>query len=117
MKNALRPNGIVCCQGENFWLFGETISNIIKFAVNVFPSVSWAHTQIPSYPTGTIGFIICSLEENKVFEKPVTVHTDKQIDEMELKYYNSAIHAASFVLPTSFKRVILVSQFKLKIYL
>ena len=63
MKNALRPNGVVCCQGENFWVFSELVKKIINFAGQVFPSVSYAQTQIPTYPTGCIGFIVCSLEK------------------------------------------------------
>lgn len=63
MKNALRPNGIVCCQGETFWIFRDLIKKIISFAGNIFPSVSYAQTQIPTYPAGCIGFILCSLEE------------------------------------------------------
>ena len=67
MKNALRANGIVCCQGENFWVFSDLVKNIVNFAGNVFPSVSYAQTQIPTYPTGCIGFIICSLEKVSFF--------------------------------------------------
>lgn len=73
MKNALKPNGIVCCQGknkknlsafkklsicllkikgENFWNFSDLVSKIVGFAGKIFPSVSYAQTQIPSYPTG-----------------------------------------------------------------
>jgi spermidine synthase len=84
MKNALREKGIICCQGETHWNFSELISKIVSFAGNIFPTVSYginsklfsffecsilffniflkAQTQIPSYPTGCIGFILCSLE-------------------------------------------------------
>ncbi len=63
MKDALRPNGIVCCQGETFWLFSGLIEKVLNFAGDIFPSVSYAQTQTPTYPTGCIGFVICSLEE------------------------------------------------------
>jgi len=106
MKNALKPDGIVCCQGETFWIMSETIANIIEFAGNIFPSVSYAQTQIPSYPTGCIGFVICSLEENKSFAKPTHQFDDETVEKLELKYYNSEIHEASFVLPTSFQKIL-----------
>ena len=44
------------------------ISKIISFAGDVFPSVSYAQTQIPSYIPGCIGFILASLEKvSKIF--------------------------------------------------
>lgn len=63
MKNALRPNGIVCCQGESLWHYADLIEKILKFAGDIYPSVSYAHGQTPTYPSGIIGYIICSLEE------------------------------------------------------
>ncbi len=60
--DSLRPNGIVCCQGENLWLFGKLVKEILTFANTLFPSVGYAYTQIPSYPCGLIGFVLCSKE-------------------------------------------------------
>jgi len=62
MKNALRPKGIICCQGENLWQYSDLVSKIITFAGEIFPTVSYAVCQTPSYPSGTIGFVLCSLE-------------------------------------------------------
>jgi spermidine synthase len=106
MRDALRAQGIVCCQGENFWLFSDLIKQIVEFAGNIFPSVGYAQTQIPTYPTGCIGFILCSKEEDKQFSRPVHVFDDAQVDELELKYYNKDIHHASFVLPTESRKVL-----------
>jgi len=128
LKNALRPNGIVCCQGikiyfqiticiydislfkyfkgENFWNFSDLVSKIIGFAGKIFPSVSYAQTQIPSYPTGCIGFILCSLEDKKNFSTPIHKFDCVELDKLELKYYSTEMHSASFVLPTSFQKVI-----------
>ena len=105
MKNALRPNGIICCQGENFWYFSDLVAKIVNFAGNIFPTVSYALTQIPSYPSGCIGFVLCSLEEDKHMSKPVHTFTEEQLEEMELKYYNSEMHTASFMLPTRARKV------------
>lgn len=106
MKNALRPNGIICCQGETLWLFSDLVKKIMGFAGDIFPSVSYAQTQIPTYPTGLMGFILCSLEPNKKFSNPVHVFDDEAVKKHELKYYNSDIHRAAFVLPTAFQQVL-----------
>ena len=105
MKSALRENGIICCQGETHWLFSDLIKKVVEFAGNIFPSVSYAQVQIPTYPTGTIGFILCSLEANKKFATPVHKFDNKQVNSMELKYYNTEIHKASFALPSRFQQV------------
>jgi len=106
MKNALRENGIICCQGETHWNFSDLISKIVGFAGNIFPTVSYAQTQIPSYPTGCIGFILCSLEPNKSLSNPVHTFDDEALEKMQLKYYSSDMHNASFVLPTAFQKVL-----------
>lgn len=110
MRDALREKGIICCQGENFWLFSDLIKEIVGFAGNIFPSVGYAQTQIPTYPTGCIGFILCSKEEDKQFSRPVHVLDDAQCDDLELKYYNKDIHHASFILPTEFRKVLAGSK-------
>ena len=46
--------------------------------------------------------------KNKKFSEPVNVFDEKTVDEFELKYYNSDIHRASFVLPTSNRKVIIL---------
>ncbi len=30
---------------------------------DIFPTVAYAFTSTPTYPSGTIGFLICSLEK------------------------------------------------------
>jgi len=106
MKNALKPKGVVCCQGETPWLFAPLIKNILNFAGNMFSSVSYAQTMIPSYPMGSIGFILCSLEEDKNFSNPIHIFDENFIDKHDLKYYNVDIHKAAFALPTKFKKAI-----------
>lgn len=104
MKNALRPNGIVCCQGESLWHYADLIEKILKFAGDIYPSVSYAHGQTPTYPSGIIGYIICSLEENKRFSQPVREIDEETVEKMDLKYYTSDIHRAAFVLPHMFSK-------------
>lgn len=106
MFESLREGGIVCAQGENLWKFAPLVKNILTFANNLFASVGYAYTQIPTYPFGTIGFILCSKEQNKDFVQAVTRFDDETIEKMQLKYYNNDIHKASFVLPTSFKKML-----------
>ena len=44
-------------------------------------------------------------KQNKCFSTPVHTFDDAAVEKMELKYYNSDMHKASFVLPTAFQKV------------
>jgi spermidine synthase len=60
MKNALAPHGLICTQGECLWLHLDLIANVFNQCKEIFPSVRYAYTTIPTYPSGQIGFIIAS---------------------------------------------------------
>ncbi|XP_015756173.1 PREDICTED: spermidine synthase-like [Acropora digitifera] len=64
MKKALKPDGILCCQGECLWLDLSLIKSMVDFSKDLFPVVNYGFTTIPTYPCGQIGFIMCS--KNKV---------------------------------------------------
>jgi len=66
LKSALKPpHGIICCQGESIWLHLNLIKKIVTFSRDIFPTVGYAFASTPTYPSGTIGFLICSLEKVK----------------------------------------------------
>jgi len=98
MKNALNPNGIVCTQGECLWLHLDLITDVLDRVGKFFPTVQYAFTTIPSYPSGQIGFVLCSLDESvNALHKPKRIVDAKTA--AGLRYYNSRVHEAAFVLP------------------
>ncbi|XP_046547107.1 spermidine synthase-like isoform X2 [Haliotis rubra] len=99
MKKALRPGGILCSQGECVWLHLDLIRNMLDFCKTIYPSVSYSYTTIPTYPSGQIGFVLCSLNPDMNFEDPINALSQEQGEKLKLKYYNTAIHKAAFVLP------------------
>jgi len=36
---------------------------MIRFCQNLFPSVTYAYNNVPTYTCGNIGYVICSKEE------------------------------------------------------
>ena len=60
LKMALKPDGILCAQGECQWLHIELIKTMMNFCRQLFPITRYAYTTIPTYPSGQIGFILCS---------------------------------------------------------
>ncbi|KAI5632368.1 spermine/spermidine synthase domain-containing protein [Phthorimaea operculella] len=103
MKSALRPGGIVCSQAGTIWNDIELVNNTLKFCRNQFPAAAYAYTSVPTYPSGQIGFVIGSLDEDTKFDSPQITFTRDDEKNMNLRYYNSDVHKAAFVLPTFVK--------------
>lgn len=75
------------------------ISDLKKACLEVFPTVEYAYTTIPTYPSGQIGFMVCCKDAKRDVKIPL--RTWPQDEEEKLcRYYNKAIHQACFVLPT-----------------
>jgi len=99
MRDALKPNGIVCTQGECQWLHLGLIKNLLDFSKKIFNNVQYAYCSIPTYPCGQIGFIIGSLGDK--------CNIPKRNPELgNLRYYNKDIHTASFLLPQFAKNML-----------
>lgn len=60
MHAALREDGIICMQGECMWLHLQLIAKLLRDARQLFPTVDYAYTCIPTYPCGQIGFVLMS---------------------------------------------------------
>ncbi|XP_065558642.1 spermidine synthase-like [Artemia franciscana] len=99
ISKALRHGGIVCSQGENPWFHADIIDKLISGCKKIFPVVDYAYTCIPTYPGGQIGFLLCSNSPDTDFRRPVISFSEKEMEEMNLRYYSPKIHSASFVLP------------------
>lgn len=90
LKEALAPGGIICTQGECQWLHSDLIVEMQTFCKKLFKNANYGYTCIPTYPSGQIGFVICSENEVKAPVRPAPEG---------MKYYTSEIHKAAFVLP------------------
>lgn len=104
MKNALRDGGIVATQCESMWLHGEQIKTVIDFCRGGgFKHVQYAWTTVPTYPSGMIGFAICSMAEQ---DSATPQRTPDAATQDSLRYYTPEVHRAAFVLPAFVKRLI-----------
>jgi spermidine synthase len=104
LRRAMRPGAIMCNQGECVWLHLSLIAEVLKHCREVFPSVDYAFTTIPTYPSGQIGFLICSTTPGHVLRQPV--REPEPAVAASLKYYSPAVHAAAFVLPGFAEKVV-----------
>lgn len=106
MKQALKPDGILSCQGECLWLHLDLIKDMLTFCREMFPVADYGYTTIPTYPSGQIGFIVCSKNPKTVFGEPLRKLTQSDVVDLDLKYYNTDIHRASFMLPEFARKVL-----------
>ncbi|CAI8587616.1 unnamed protein product [Vicia faba] len=110
VARALRPGGVVCTQAESIWLHMHIIEDIVVNCRQVFKgSVNYAWTTVPTYPSGMIGFMLCSTEGPSVdFKHPVNPIDENDCQQVArpLKFYNREIHSAAFCLPSFAKRAI-----------
>ncbi|KAF1872150.1 hypothetical protein Lal_00033804 [Lupinus albus] len=110
VAKALRPGGVVCTQAESIWLHMDIIENIVENCRQTFKgSVNYAWTTVPTYPSGMIGFMLCSTDGSPVdFKHPINPIDEKEFQKASrpLKFYNSEIHTAAFCLPSFAKRKI-----------
>lgn len=103
MKSALRPNGIVCSQAGTVWNDLDMVRSVLVHCKKQFPKAIYGYTSVPTYPSGQIGFVIGSLNPDIKFDIPQQIFTKDDEQKMNLRYYNSDVHKAAFVLPTFVK--------------
>lgn len=99
MHAALRPNGIVCTQGENMWINFDLVRDLVSCCADIFDYAEYATTSVPSYPCGQIGFVL----GRKGSEKSCSVPVRRLTFQEDLKWYNPQMHRAAFVLPQYLK--------------
>ncbi|CDR44187.1 CYFA0S14e00606g1_1 [Cyberlindnera fabianii] len=105
LNEALTEKGVITTQAENIWLHMSIITDLKKACKEVFPVAEYAYTTIPTYPSGQIGFMVCSKDKDAVVSKPIRSIPEEKEDEL-YRYYNSKIHEASFVLPNWAKKAL-----------
>nr|AUT32283.1 spermidine synthase SPDS [Saccharum hybrid cultivar Co 740] len=108
IARALKPGGVLCNLAESMWLHTHLIQDMLAICRQTFKGAAhYAWTSVPTYPSGVIGFLLCAKEGLAVnFLTPVN-----PIEKIgaakagrELRFYNSEIHRAAFVLPTFVRR-------------
>lgn len=99
LKDALKSKGIICSQGGTYWSNLNHVRETIQHCKEHFPIVKYAVTSVPTYPSGQIGFVIASADQNNKLTQPKIMFTTEEINTMNLKYYTTQIHSASFILP------------------
>ncbi len=75
------------------------ITRLKKDFKEVFPTVEYGYTTIPTYPSGQIGFMVCCKDAKRDVTKPLRKWSPEEENKL-CRYYNAKIHEAAFILPT-----------------
>lgn len=106
LKKCLDPeDGVLCFQAETVWFHNDLVNALIKRNKELFPVVEYFYTQVPTYPGGQIGFIVCAPNAKANVKEPPTEEEYERIGGdfvNSLNYYSGDMHRASFVLPKRF---------------
>ncbi|KAH3660402.1 hypothetical protein OGAPHI_006988 [Ogataea philodendri] len=99
LYNALNANGMVISMAsENIWLNIDKLKTLKDICSQVFSVTECCYCTIPTYTSGQIALMCCS--KNPQLKVSVPHRHESRDRESELfRYYNNAIHGASFVLP------------------
>ncbi|MBL7101057.1 MAG: polyamine aminopropyltransferase [Nanoarchaeota archaeon] len=99
LYGSLAEDGIAVTQSESMFYDKELIKKLFDSNKKIFPIVKYYFTNVPTYPSGTIGFSFCSKKYD-----PIKDRKDKKLE--GLKYYNPETHESAFVLPSFIKDII-----------
>lgn len=103
LKESLKPGGSISTQGECIWLHLPLINDLMTMTRTLFPVAEFAYTSIPTYPSGTIGFVVCCLDETRDLRTPL-----RKVE--NVRYWNEEIHRAAFILPDFAQTVVDASK-------
>jgi len=92
LHDALTPGGHISTQSECQWLHLPLVASLLESTRELFAVSEYAFTTIPTYPSGQIGFMVCSKEQGRDVTTPVRKVPNTQ-------YYSEKVHRAAFVLP------------------
>ncbi|MCA9424512.1 MAG: polyamine aminopropyltransferase, partial [Candidatus Omnitrophica bacterium] len=69
IHGALKPGGAALTQCETIFLFLDIIEKMVQIGKELFPTVEYMNTLVPTYPSGMIGQLVCSKAGS--YRKPV----------------------------------------------
>lgn len=100
LNTALTKDGVMSIQAESIYFNRDFIAALFKQVEELFPVTGYYYTLVPTYPSGTIGFVYGS----KTYGPVEKLGENPQNELPDLDYYSHSMHAASFSLPAFIKR-------------
>ncbi|BGP53001.1 saccharopine dehydrogenase (NADP+, L-glutamate-forming) [Rhodotorula sphaerocarpa] len=99
LKESLREGGTISTQGECIWLHLPLINDLMSMSRGLFAKAEFGWTSIPTYPSGTIGFVVATLDGKRDLRTPLR-------DIKNCRYWSKAVHRQAFTLPAFAQAVV-----------
>ncbi|POY73892.1 putative Saccharopine dehydrogenase (NADP(+), L-glutamate-forming) [Rhodotorula taiwanensis] len=99
LKESLREGGTISTQGECIWLHLPLINDLMTMSRGLFAKAEFGWTSIPTYPSGTIGFVVATLDGKRDLRTPLR-------DIKGCRYWSKAVHRQAFTLPAFAQAVV-----------
>lgn len=106
--SALSDDGVLTTQTESPWVesYHASIKKVFHALKDLFPVSAMYTCAIPLYPAGLWSMGIASKKEDPLGEETLSRVRSFENILNSLRYYNAAIHSASFALPTFVQDII-----------
>ncbi|MEM4358980.1 MAG: polyamine aminopropyltransferase [Candidatus Bilamarchaeaceae archaeon] len=101
LRDACRADGIVVTQSESMYYHQDLLKDMARFNKKLFPIYKYYCANVPTYPSGVIGFSFCSKKYD-----PFKFDEKRARELKGLQYYTPEMHKAAFALPKFFKELI-----------
>ena len=117
LYETLKPDGILCVQGESFFIHLDLIKDLVSVCRDMFDmNTEYATTMAPSYPCGQIGFILARKKNGRGGGGPTppTNHPSCRNPvrpcpfQRDLKWYSPQMHRSAFILPYYIQKELLI---------
>jgi len=103
LRQALRPGGIVCSQGESMWLHLPVVRSLFdSCAAAGFASAEYAIIHVPTYPGGSIGALVASDAGSCKAPR----RTPTAAEQATMRYYTPEVHTAAFAFPAFLRKAL-----------
>ncbi|GAA5974029.1 hypothetical protein JCM11641_008222 [Rhodosporidiobolus odoratus] len=99
LKESLREGGTISTQGECIWLHLPLINDLMSMSRGLFAKAEFGWTSIPTYPSGTIGFVVATKDGSRDLRTPLR-------DLKNCRYWSPAVHRQAFTLPAFAQAVV-----------
>lgn len=104
VHRALKGNGLMVAQTESPYMDHAIIQKIYPMFQRIFPLVRMYTGAIPTYPSGFWSWGLCA--KTNTLLQPADNPERLAAIEKTCRYYNGAIHQASFALPNFVKQLL-----------
>jgi len=103
VHKALKDDGIMVAQSESPFFDQQIVRELYTILKPLFPIRKMYLAPVPSYPSGLWSFVFCSKKYDPILDNRCE---DLRRLNLNMRYYNEAVHQAAFAIPNFIQELI-----------